>query len=322
MNSKLLTVIIPAYNASKYIEECLGSLKHFMGDELEIIVINDGSSDNTATLVNSCIAKDSRIKLVSLPNSGVSQARNIGIENAVGKYIMFLDADDYLLDKTFEEVNAIIQEDHYDFVAFARDILEEDGKKWTQCFPFSDSKTDEKAVSDRIMYTTSLFNECWGKLFRRDLVVSNNLRFPVGVPIGEDYMFVVSYYAISKKPLVINSSLVAYRQHGNSAMRKYTISDRLAFTQNLFECTYNSIPLELKKETDKYYFKVLTNLCREYSDRGYEDIKIIYNSVFCHNVINNLNIRDIPLYKKHEYLLIIFKMYRLSAFYYSLKKSL
>ena len=77
MKSKKLSIIIPAYNSEKYIEECLCSLEKLMADDLEIIVINDGSPDHTADVVLRCIAKDERIRLITVKNGGVSKARNI-----------------------------------------------------------------------------------------------------------------------------------------------------------------------------------------------------------------------------------------------------
>ena len=101
MNSDiLLSIIIPAYNAAKYILPCLESMQDLLGDDLEILVVNDGSKDNTEAIVKEYAGKDNRVQLITVPNGGVSNARNTGIENAYGRYIMFLDSDDYLISDT------------------------------------------------------------------------------------------------------------------------------------------------------------------------------------------------------------------------------
>lgn len=96
MNENMVTVIITAYNADKYIYACLDSIVAQTYSNLEIIVVNDGSTDNTRNIVQECAKKDARIRLINTINSGVSSARNTGIENATGKYITFVDVDDVL----------------------------------------------------------------------------------------------------------------------------------------------------------------------------------------------------------------------------------
>ena len=319
--NKLLSIIIPAYNAEKYILPCLRSLKQLMVDELEILVINDGSRDNTESIVTDYAISDQRVRLISVPNGGVSKARNTGIDNAAGRFIMFLDADDYLISDRFDKIEELVRSDEYDFVAFSRDIIEENGKIWNDPFPFDDEETSDKEISDRIMYAHSMFNECWGKLFKKSVIDENNIRFPVGVPIGEDLMFVMEYYSHCQKPYVCNSALVAYRQHGESAMKKYGIQDRMKYTQDLYSYSKKYIPEKLLASSVFYYFKVLTNLCREYSGDGMNSgaIKAIYSSQMSKEVMDKLNGRSVPAYKKHEYLMMKCRMSHISALYYFFK---
>ena len=321
MKSKKLSIIIPAYNAEKYIEQCLCSLKKLMEDELEIIVINDGSDDYTADIVDKCHANDSRIMLITVENGGVSKARNIGLEKAEGEYIFFLDADDYLLESAFDKMQKIIASGKYDFAAFSRNILETDGSVWPNSFPYIQEKTEDKAVIDRIMFADSLFNECWGKLYRKSIIDKHHLRFPEGVPIGEDLMFVMKYYSFCMNVYTDNTPLVAYRQHGESAMRRYNITDRMKLTEEIFEYSKGFIPEELKLQNAFYNFKILTNLCREYSKNNTDinAIKVIYTSDMKKEVLKKLKERMIPLYRKHEYIMMKHNMLKVSAVYYHMK---
>ena len=106
----LISVIIPMYNAEKYIAKLLNCLKNQTYRNLEIIVINDGSTDNSLNIVQEIAKDDNRIRVISIPNAGVGNARNIGIENAKGDYITFLDADDYIDIGTYEKIIEKIKE--------------------------------------------------------------------------------------------------------------------------------------------------------------------------------------------------------------------
>ncbi|WP_408072185.1 glycosyltransferase family 2 protein [Butyrivibrio sp. JL13D10] len=319
--NKLLSIIIPAYNAGKYIEECLNSLKHLMNDSFEVLVLDDGSTDNTAEIVTRCSANDNRIRLFTQDNGGVSKARNKGLDEACGKYVMFLDADDYLIRESFNKVMEIINADRYDFVAFARNIVESNGRIWKEEFPFNGDFTDDKAISDKLMYANSLFNECWGKLYRKSIIDRYSIRFPEGIPIGEDLMFVMEYYSHCHSYCVLNVSLVAYRQHGDSAMRKYSITDRIRYTEHLYNYARKFNVDTLNEQIAFYYFKVLTNLCREYEKSTIvkENIEVIYNSKMAKDVLSNLNICKIPFFRIHEYLFMTMKMNYISAVYYHFK---
>lgn len=106
---ELISVIIPAYNAEKTIERCLNSVINQTYNNLEIIVVNDGSTDNTETVVKSLAAVDGRVRLITIENGGVSHARNTGIDSAKGEYITFVDSDDYIDDSMYESLLNLIK---------------------------------------------------------------------------------------------------------------------------------------------------------------------------------------------------------------------
>ncbi|XME03228.1 glycosyltransferase family 2 protein [Lachnospiraceae bacterium C1.1] len=324
MENKLLSLIIPAYNSSEYILECLASARGLLDDRLEIIVINDGSRDNTAELVEKCISDDNRIRMITVMNGGVSNARNIGLDNAAGKFIMFLDADDYLVSDTLDLVKSYLEKDQYDFIAFSRMILERDGKKWHQKFPFEVEDNHEKKLINKLMHADSLFNECWGKVYRKSIIDNYNIRFQIDIPIGEDLMFVMEYYSHCLEATALNIPLVVYRQHGDSAMRRFSVEDRIRYSEYIYDFSKKYIPCDLHREASFYYFKVLTNLCREYSFSKInpEAIRFIYASNMTAEVLKNLDGIIIPFFRKHEYCFMRFRMIFISAIYYYIKSKL
>ncbi len=321
MANKALSIIIPAYNSAKYIEECLSSLKGLLAEELEILVVNDGSIDSTEEKVNACIINDERIKIFTVVNGGVSKARNIGLAHASGKYIMFLDADDYLISDVFVTIDEIVHNETYDFSAFSRDILETSGKIRHDTFPFGEIETQDRNITDFIMYASSLFNECWGKLYRKSIIDECEIRFPEGIPIGEDLMFVMEYYSKCNSFFVTNKSLVAYRQHVGSAMKSFSVNDRLKYTKEIYSFSKKYIPQKYEKDSSFYNFKVLTNICREYSRNGIDitAIETIYYSDIAREILKKLTVRDIPFYRLHEYILFKLKLVYISAIYYTIK---
>ena len=105
-----ISVVVPTYNSEKSIQRCIKSIQHQKYNDLEIIVVNDGSTDNTIEIIDTLKRDDNRIKLIDIPNGGVSHARNIGIENATGDYITFVDSDDYIDEEMYITLMNIIQE--------------------------------------------------------------------------------------------------------------------------------------------------------------------------------------------------------------------
>lgn len=126
---ELVSVIIPAYNCEKYIKRCLNSVCKQTYKNLEIIVINDGSTDNTSNICKEFLKNDSRIKFISTSNRGVSSARNIGINISTGKYICFLDADDYININMIEECLKLLLDNEADIICFNREEFFVNGKQ-------------------------------------------------------------------------------------------------------------------------------------------------------------------------------------------------
>ena len=126
MNTPLVSIIVPVYNTEKYICECLHSLIQQSYSHIEIIAVDDGSTDSSLSILNDISEKDNRLKVFSQPNQGVSATRNLALSEATGEYIMFVDSDDYiikdtienLLDCAYKEDGDIIQGNYYSFYEF------------------------------------------------------------------------------------------------------------------------------------------------------------------------------------------------------------
>lgn len=208
-----ISVIIPVYNAEQYIAECIESIQHCNKDTIEIICVNDGSTDNSLSVLESLQTKDNRIKLLSQTNKGVSEARNLGIAQAIGTYITFIDADDTIKPDYFDYIFGSEQtEDAYfstDF--FYKKILKGDVTQ------FNKEEIIHRVIPVYLQNEQS--NSVCGKFYKRTIVAANSVKFPAGMPLGEDGYFNVSFLKHCNKLTVYNNRGYVYRENEGSATR-------------------------------------------------------------------------------------------------------
>ena len=186
------TIVIPAYNSEKFIFRPLNSLINQAYKNLEIIVVNDGSKDNTEQVVKDFIKDNPSldIKYRCIENSGPSTARNVGIELASGDYICFLDSDDAYDEKLFEEIEQMISDD-IDIIYWGTDEHDEDGNfvdKYENQFTFVDDLNGLDAAKKKFTHEI-WFNNC-NEIYKLSIIKDNNIRYLDGVYAGEDANFI------------------------------------------------------------------------------------------------------------------------------------
>ncbi len=208
--AELISVIIPAYNAEKFIERCLSSVLGQSYRALEVIVVDDGSGDNTAAEVNRFV--DERLSLLRLPsNCGQSVARNTGLAVAKGEYIGFVDADDFIDNDFYERLISEAKRSNADIVM---------GE--TRCFSKNKGKI-AKNKSREVFETVEKIallkhgGPC-DKLYKRDFICKYNIKFPEGL-ILEDNFFVVQAFYLAQKVVAINGAIYNYVCNPASTMR-------------------------------------------------------------------------------------------------------
>ena len=219
MTSPLISVIVPVYNGQDYVIKCIKSIEKQSYSPLEIIVVDDGSTDDTRNILEGyvSISKTANIKLIGLNDLGVSAARNAGISASTGDYLTFVDADDILLPDTISRLyDALIEND--------ADVAGCSFIKWSKRdevtnFP-ADSHTGTKSVFTSSEYLSqAILNEnsrCWSKLYRRSLF--ENVYFMEGLTIGEDMLFLIDLLPHVKKWVEIDYPGYGYFQNPKGAM--------------------------------------------------------------------------------------------------------
>lgn len=206
------SLIIPVYNVAEYIRECLDSIMNQDFYDWEAILINDGSTDISGDICDEYSHKDSRFKVFHKSNGGVSTARNVGLENAKGQWIWFVDSDDYIVPGSFNILNKAIVDCNSDTIFFGiirkrGDILKESKNNFIKNY------SKEKFLNQVFCFLNQSI------LFSRAIIESENLRFSPGVRMAEDLEFQYKYLCHIDKPLMIPNNLYVYNLREGSAMR-------------------------------------------------------------------------------------------------------
>ena len=175
------SVIVPVYNVERYLAKCLDSILTQSYDDYEIIVVNDGSPDNSQAIIDEYAAKyPEKIKAFKKENGGLSDARNFGIQKAQGDYLLFIDSDDYVAENLLKELDAVISKEGPDMVRFSGQVIYEDGREGERIFcPAFSVYSGEKAL-DRLIDNKQYFEPAWLYAYRRDFWQKNCFAFSTG----------------------------------------------------------------------------------------------------------------------------------------------
>ena len=213
-----ISIIVPIYNASKYLKKCLDSLVNQTKKELEFVLINDGSTDDSESIIKSY--KDSRIKYFKRSNHGIGKTRNFGINKSTGKYIMFLDSDDYLEEDACELLYKKIEKDNLDLVVcdFYKVINNSNNLEKITNFKNTSLKDNPNLLLDINLAP-------WNKIYRSDLIKNNNIKFIEDLKY-EDAPFVALALLKSKKIGKVDKPLINYTIHDSS---ETTVRDKRVF---------------------------------------------------------------------------------------------
>lgn len=217
-----ISVIIPVYNADKYIGRSLDCLLSQTEENIEIICVNDGSTDNTEAVLNEYAERDKRIRMLQQENTGAGAARNLGLSVAKGKYTIFLDADDVFENNMLSELLNCAKTNNADSVICLADSFSDlTGKtvpeEWSMPIKLLDGRT---------VFSPSEMSNClfqlvqgwpWDKLFRTDYLKELGIAYP-HLPNSHDLVFVFQALAFSSKIAIVNRTLVHRRIHNSSSI--------------------------------------------------------------------------------------------------------
>ncbi len=244
-----ISFIIPVYNVENYLEECITSILNQFDNDIEVIIINDGSTDNSKTICEKYEKLDERIKFYDQSNSGVSYTRNKALKYAKGKYIMFVDSDDYVSDNFSIEISNFLNDD-YDLIAFGYDKVYLNKKiSYLPSINYSDKKLFYHAIFDDDCVAGYLPN----KLFKRDIIINNNLFLNEKIAYCEDLLFCFNYMKFVNKIKIIDSSFYNYRMRNGSITNCFDSHKYISLFLALNTIYYETNDLYVKNRISIFY---------------------------------------------------------------------
>jgi glycosyltransferase involved in cell wall biosynthesis len=219
----LVSIVIPIYNVEKYLEECLNSVINQTYKSIEVILVDDGSTDRSGVIADRLARDDARLTVIHKSNGGLSDARNVGMRLAKGKYITFVDSDDYVDERFIEKILTMAERSSADIVQCNNSRSSDQlGKGSNKFVAMSGRDAFVKLMKFRIVSPTA-----WGKLYRLSLFRDNNLEFPVG-RLHEDTAILYKLVYFASSIICLDMVLYYYRINSNSIMSS-------AYTKNHHE---------------------------------------------------------------------------------------
>ncbi|MDK0881995.1 glycosyltransferase family 2 protein [Clostridium perfringens] len=233
----LVSVIIPVYNVQQYIEKCLNSVLEQSYNNIEVIIVNDGSTDNSLSIINNIISNKENVKLIVQKNKGLSSARNSGLKFSKGKYIFLLDSDDYIQKDVIDKMVNKAEKDDSDIVIGKYNIIESSNKKNKESTQF----LDESIILNNIRALEELFLSnkfhfhAWGKLYKKSLFAD------IEYPVGRYYEDIATTYKLiykSQRISFVNISTCEYIMRKDSICHQEFKDKHLDFIKNIDEMEY------------------------------------------------------------------------------------
>lgn len=340
MENTLVSIIVPVYNAEKYLNECIDSIIGQTYRNIQIILIDDGSKDHSPALCDSYALKDERITVIHKENGGVSSARNEGIALAAGEYLMFVDSDDTIENDAVEVLLAGSQGSEWVVGSF---VSKNNRNQSAKLEPIVFEIADNKAVSinDVLPLTIlrsmneinhDLFNPCfskgplltgpWLKLYRKSIIENEGLLFDPSLTVGEDCFFNAQYALEVHTICFFNYGIYNYRENENSIM--HNIINHITKWNAYYEKVY---PLVEKYDMyGVFYRKILSvvyRIIRMYAVQiktGKQSIcvagrtlKKICSDPYCKMAIAKTSVRKLPGAERKMVLFMLkSKMYKLT----------
>ncbi|MGL5568829.1 MAG: glycosyltransferase family 2 protein [Cetobacterium sp.] len=261
-----ISIVVPVYNVEKYLKRCIDSILAQTFKEFELIIINDGASDNSSKILDEYSKIDERIKVIHKKNEGCSAARNDGIKLSKAEYIGFVDGDDYIEPKMYEKLyNQIKKNENVDMI--------ECGVK------INNLLTKEKEIILPKVYSSAV----WSKLFKLKIIKKYNIYFPMNTYMGEDLAFIEKYVFVSKDIFYVKEALYNYHLNEGSVSINFkkrieiykSLDDIIKFKKNYNIKGKNKI---IKKRILDYGFEYAIDALKKY--RSYCNINLEYYAIF------------------------------------------
>lgn len=336
-----VSIIVPVYNSEKYIEKTLNSVLSQTYENIEIIVVDDGSTDNSREIVEKIAQTDTRLRYFKIKNGGPGNARNVGMSKATGEYIGFCDGDDIIKPEMYERLVSYIEKANAD-IAFCDIFTERDNCCFG--FPWEDGKAFYGEDIQKELMASMVGKQgddspeisLWGSvvrcLFKKEIIEELDLKFPVDIHFAEDLVFTLIYLKHSKGAVICDEPLYYYVCNESSIMNSF-----FSYKKDMFRARKNLVQYVLKAienlpcsdnlrkrltVTERcYYQECVGNACRKAEGRTKDDIKAELKEILndddvkkAFKCFDTVNIK-----KRISYLLIQKRMLGAIMLYYKIR---
>ncbi|MCK9155336.1 MAG: glycosyltransferase [Paludibacteraceae bacterium] len=279
LEQPLISIVVPVYNVEAYLDRCVQSVEQQSYQNWELLLIDDGSSDRSAEICDNWNQKDSRIRVFHKRNGGVSSARNSGLDNAKGDYLMFVDADDWLSADALQQCETLVEKDKLDALLFG----------WNSASSNSDLnainvKETEICDFEQFFDSTVISGNLWLCFFRRDIIEQNSLHFNEKMKYAEDQLFLYSYLTFCERIKSSNLHLYYYYNRPGSAMNNMNYS-ALAESMLLYDQSKVKYP-KISRFVDRHNLEEIMNVL-DMNAMPYRQIKNLYHKL--HIDIKNIS---------------------------------
>lgn len=305
--NELISVIVPVYNAEKYLRECVDSILNQTYKNFEVILVDDGSTDGSPAICDEYAKTDERVKVIRKENGGVSSARNLGLEVANGEYICFIDSDDFVSEDYLKNLYNSITENNSD-MAFCKYVNYANGKADVSREIFPDAPITFDSEKKRVDFTSrflclnnNLTVSSWRILFAKSLLFK--CKFDNRINVGEDLLFLIDVIKRVQKVSFVNSIMYFYRVNENSVMHTY----RKDFLNNQLLLVVALKGL-LSDFDDNRFKKVFNGYC------AYLCYKIFRNEILYKQLNRRENVKKIRKSSIYEYFKIKYGVSKTNGF--------
>ena len=247
-----VSVIVPIYNVEKYLRQCIDSILNQSLTNIEVILVDDGSPDNCGAIADEYALKDDRVKVIHQENQGLGPARNMGIKVAQGKYVGFVDSDDYVRPAMYANLYEAAIKGDYDIVSGGHDECMDDGEVRRFVHPFSrrSYRDCNSILNIRKKFFGHLYSKdgnvyfpvsAWRSIYKRSIIVENNLSFRE--ILSEDIFFDLAIYKLINSVIFVSTTDYCYRKQGQPSITRTFSESKLA--------RYRDVIINLKKLADE-----------------------------------------------------------------------
>lgn len=307
MNSEVkVSIIIPVYNNEFYLRKCLDSVINQTLKEIEIIIINDGSTDNSLEIIKEYRNRDKRIIIINKENEGVSKTRNRGLDICKGQYIQFIDSDDYIDNNMIESMYNVATNNKLDIVMCGYKKIIDD-KEYNNLPTIEIDNIINKEIIVKYLtnsYESKILWFVWKNMYKNELLSLNNIKFKENLRFGEDSIFNLECFLEAQRIMAIDQCFYNYRYNPNSlTSKKYK------------DYLFSNLNIQYKEKISIYKKYSLENLMKDDIDKNF----IKHQLPMCiSNEINNTNnslIYNIKGMKKYEFVDDIIKNNSIRLFF-------